>query len=66
MVAVPVPFVTDQTPPAVASVNAGVEEPTQTPVAPPPIADTVGFAMMVTLVVVVFEQPPLLNVYVTV
>ena len=40
--AVPVPGVIDHVPPAVASVNAGVSEPTHTDIAPPAIAATVG------------------------
>ena len=53
ILAVPVPLVIDQIPPVVASVNAGVVEPTQTAVAPPPIADTAGVAL--TVRVTVFE-----------
>ena len=62
MLAVPVPFVIDQVPPAVASVNAKVDEPTQTVAAPPAIAATVGSALTVKGVVAVFEQVPLLYV----
>ncbi|MNQ62248.1 hypothetical protein D3C85_765870 [compost metagenome] len=40
MLAVPVPDVTDQSPPGVVLVKAGVEEPTQTVAAPPEIAAT--------------------------
>ena len=47
MPAVPVPFVIDQVPPKVASVNAGVVEPTHTIGAPPAIATTVGGALTV-------------------
>ena len=47
MVADPVPFVIDQVPPTVASVNAGVVPPTHTEAAPPPIAETVGTVLMV-------------------
>ena len=58
MLAVPVPAVIDQVPPAVASVNAGVVAPIQTEVAPPPIAATVGRAVTVSALVAVFEHVP--------
>ena len=61
MLAEPVPFNIDQVPPPVASVKAGVVEPTHTVAAPPPIAATVGTATIVTLVVAVLEQVPLLK-----
>ena len=57
IVAVPVPFWTDQTPPAVVFVNGGVDCPTQTAVEPPPIVETVALGIIVTLAVAVFEQP---------
>ena len=66
ILAVPVPFVIDQVPPAVASVKAGVFVLTQTVVAPPPIAATTGNAFTVNEVVAVFVQVPLLKVYITV
>ena len=53
MLAVPVPEVIDQVPPAVVFVNAGVAEPAQTIDAPPAIADTAGLAFTVS--VIVFE-----------
>ena len=60
MEAVPIPLVIDQVPPVVASVNAGVVEFMQTEAAPPPIAATVGRALMVSEVVAALEQVPLL------
>ena len=66
ILAVPVPFVIDQVPPAVASVKAGVSVLTHTVVAPPPIAATTGNAFTVNEVVAVFVQVPLLKVYTTV
>src|SRR5579862_5344187 len=48
MMAVPVPFCIDQTPPAVASVNAGVVELIQTELAPPPIAAAVTAGLIVS------------------
>ena len=48
IIAVPVPFCTDQTPSAVASVNAAVVEFTHTEVAPPPIDATVVAAFTVS------------------
>lgn len=61
IVAAPVPFTIDHVPPAVASVKAGVAEPTHTAAAPPPIAATTGVPAIVTLVVVVLEQVPLVK-----
>ena len=51
MLAVPVPGTIVQTPPAVASVKAGVTAPTQTFAAPPPIAATTGNGLTVTVIV---------------
>ena len=65
MLAVPVPLVIDHVPPAVASVKAGVVDPTHTEVVPPPIADTVGRAFTVREVVAELEQEPLVTVYTT-
>jgi hypothetical protein len=48
LLALPVPDTTDQVPPDVAFVKAGVDEPTHTLVAPPDIAPTVGRAVTVT------------------
>ena len=62
MLAVPVPGVMDQVPPAVASVNAGLVEPAQTVVAPPAIAATVGNALTVREVIEELLQVPLLTV----
>ncbi len=57
MLAVPVPFVIDHVPPAVALVNAGVVALTHTDDAPPPIAATVGIAFTVKGAVALFEHP---------
>ena len=62
ILAVPVPGVIDQVPPMVASVKAGVEEPTQTVADPPAMAAMVGSAFIVREVVAVLEQPPLMTV----
>jgi hypothetical protein len=61
ILAVPVTGTTDQTPPPVASVKAGVVEPTQTLAVPPPIADTDGGGLTtcVLLAVAVPHDPPL-------
>jgi hypothetical protein len=64
--AVPVPFVIDQVPPAVASVKAGVLVLTHTDIAPLPIAATTGNAFIVNDFVALFVQVPLLIVYTTV
>ena len=48
MLAVPVPGLIDQVPPAVASVNAGVVDPAHTVADPPAIAETVGRAFIVS------------------
>jgi hypothetical protein len=66
MVAEPVPFVTDQAPPDVASVNAGVEAPAHTLAAPPPIAATVGTSFTVSGIVAEAEPQLLVTVYFTV
>ena len=50
MLALPDPEVVDQVPPLVPSVKAGVEEFTQTVVAPPRIAATIGSAFTVVAV----------------
>ena len=62
MLAVPVPFVIDHVPPAVASVNAGVVEPAQTIAAPPAIEATEGNVLTVRVAVEVFEHVPLVTV----
>ena len=62
ILAVPVPGVIDQVPPMVASVKAGVEEPMQTVADPPAMAATVGSEFIVSEVVAVLEQPPLVTV----
>jgi hypothetical protein len=61
ILAVPVTGTTDQTPPPVASVKAGVVDPTQTLAEPPPIADTDGGGLTtcVLLAVAVPHDPPL-------
>ena len=66
MLAVPVPLVIDQVPPAVASVNAEVVDPAQTVAAPPAITDTEGRAFIVSVDVAELEQVPLVTVYTTV
>jgi hypothetical protein len=55
IVAVPVPFVTDHTPPVVAS-DKFIVLPAHTELLPV-IGATVGFAFIVTVVVAVFIQP---------
>ena len=62
MLAVPVPFVIDQVPLAVASVKAGVVDPAHTVADPPAIAETVGRAFIVSVDVAELEQVPLLTV----
>ena len=62
MLAVPVPEVTDQVPPAVELVKAGVVEFTQTEAAPPPMAATLGRALTVSDMVSLAEQPLALTV----
>ena len=62
MLAVPVPEVTDQVPPDVASVKAGVVEFTQTVAAPPLIVATAGRAFTVSDLVTVVEQPLVVTV----
>ena len=57
MLAVPVPETTDQIPPEVASVKAGVAAFTQTVAAPPEIVATVGRAFTVSDLVCAAEQP---------
>ena len=57
MLAVPVPETTDHTPEAVASVKAGVVDPTQTVSAPPPIAATTGSPLTVSDLVTAVEHP---------
>ena len=64
MLAVPVPLVIDQVPPAVASVNAEVVDPAQTVAAPPAITDTAGRAFIVSVDVAELEQVPLVTVYI--
>jgi hypothetical protein len=66
ILAVPVTGTTDQTPPPVASVKAGVVDPTQTLTEPPPIADTVGKAFTVKDCVAEPEPQTFVTVYVTV
>jgi hypothetical protein len=66
MVAEPVPFTIDHVPPEVASVNAGVEAPTHTLAAPPPIAATVGVPFTVTALVAEAEPQLFVTVYFTV
>ena len=62
MLAVPVPAIIDQVPPAVASVKAGVGEFTQTAAAPPAMAATVGRGLIVNALVADAEHPPLVTV----
>ena len=62
MLAVPVPETIDHTPEAVASVNAGVVEFTQTEAAPPPTDNTSGALLMVIAFLTVVVQPLLLTV----
>ena len=47
ILAVPVPFIIDQVPPGVASVNAGVFEFSQTDIAPPVTGEMAGNASIV-------------------
>ena len=59
MLAVPLPGIIDHTPPPVTSVKAGVAELTQTEPIPPPIAATVGRALIVSdLVAELVHQLP--------
>ena len=58
ILAVPVPLVTDQVPPAVASVKAGVLELAHTVKDPPAITDTTGNGFTVTLTVCVASMSP--------
>ena len=58
ILAVPVPEITDQLPPDVASVNAGVDAPVHTVAAPPAIAAITGCALTVSETVAVFEHEP--------
>ena len=62
MLAVPVPFVIDHEPPAVASVKAAVVDPAQTVADPPAITETEGRAFIVNEEVAAFEQVPLVTV----
>src|SRR5579862_9935543 len=62
MVAVPVPLIIDQVPPATASVKAAVVEPTQTDDAPLAIAAGATFGLTVRGAVTVLE-PQALTVY---
>ena len=62
MLAVPVPETIDQTPEAVASVKAEVDEFTHTVAAPPAIAATVGRGFTVRALVADAEHPPLVTV----
>ena len=62
MLAVPVPAIIDQVPPAVASVKAGVAEFAQTAAAPPAMAATVGRGLIVNALVADAEHPPLVTV----
>src|SRR5579862_9887679 len=65
MVAVPVPLIIDQVPPATASVKAAVVEPTQTDDAPLAIAAGATFGLTVSGVETVFPEHPVV-VYSTV
>lgn len=66
MLAVPVPAVTDQVPPAVALVKEGVDDPTQTEAAPPPIAFTEGAGKTVKVPAEVAVPPAVTTVMVPV
>jgi hypothetical protein len=66
ILAVPDTGTTDQVPPPVASVKAGVVEPTQSFAAPPPIGVTVGNAFTVKDCVTEVEPQLFVTVYVTV
>ena len=57
MLAVPLPEVIDQTPSSVTSVKGGVVEFTQTEPAPPPIAATVGRALILSDLVAELVHP---------
>ena len=61
MVAEPVPLVIDHVPPAVASVNAGVDAPAHTLAAPPPIVATAGTSFTVKEAVTVVVPQSLLT-----
>jgi hypothetical protein len=52
----------DHTPPLVALVNAGVEDPIQTIAAPPFIAETTGGEFTVKFLEALLEQPLLVTV----
>src|SRR5437868_1772970 len=66
MLAVPVPFVINQTPPLVASVKAGVLALIHTEAAPLPMAATVGKAFIANGVLALLLQSPEPTVYTTV
>ncbi|MNG13754.1 hypothetical protein D3C84_974530 [compost metagenome] len=66
MVALPVPFVTDHVPPAVAFVNAAVEESVHTIAEPPEIAATAGDNLSSATITLSVSVQPFAAVTVTV